>query len=211
MSTALRRNRAELDLDDSDEPVRVPASASTLSGFRAWQASATYPQRGRISYLAGVIEVNMSPEEIVTHIDPKRALTVGLDILVHAEDLGRIYMDGTSVVSKRARIANEPDLTYCSWETLTSGRVVYERVCKGKHRLTQLVGSPDLVVEIVSRSSVRKDTKILPERYFKAGVTEYWLVDCRDEGAKAHRLLDSLFGRSAATGRDTASLEIPLR
>ena len=43
----------------------------------------------------------------------------------------------------------------------------------------ELRGTPDWVVEIVSRSSVRKDTQLLVETYYRAGVTEYWLIDAR--------------------------------
>ncbi len=44
-----------------------------------------------------------------------------------------------------------------------------------------LAGSPDLVVEIVSEHSVRKDKERLPKAYFAAGLREYWLVDARGE------------------------------
>ena len=40
-------------------------------------------------------------------------------------------------------------------------------------------GTPDLIVEIVSDSSVRKDTLRLPAAYHAAGVREFWLVDAR--------------------------------
>jgi Uma2 family endonuclease len=43
----------------------------------------------------------------------------------------------------------------------------------------EILGSPDLVVEIVSDSSVRKDTTLLRDAYWKAGVREYWLFDAR--------------------------------
>jgi Uma2 family endonuclease len=41
----------------------------------------------------------------------------------------------------------------------------------------ELVGSPDWVLEIASTSSMQKDKKLLRERYFAAGIGEYWLVD----------------------------------
>src|SRR5262249_21528154 len=47
-----------------------------------------------------------------------------------------------------------------------------------------LDGSPDMVLEIVSSSSVRKDTKVLREAYWEAGIREYWLVDARQEPPK---------------------------
>ena len=43
----------------------------------------------------------------------------------------------------------------------------------------EIEGPPDLIVEIVSDSSVCKDTKRLPAAYFAAGVPEFWLVDAR--------------------------------
>ncbi len=39
--------------------------------------------------------------------------------------------------------------------------------------------APDLAVEIVSDSSVAKDTKRLPVSYWRAGIAEYWLIDVR--------------------------------
>ena len=38
-----------------------------------------------------------------------------------------------------------------------------------------------MVAEIVSNSSVRKDTVELRDAYFAAGIAEYWLIDGRDE------------------------------
>jgi Uma2 family endonuclease len=45
----------------------------------------------------------------------------------------------------------------------------------------EIEGAPDLIIEIVSDSSVTKDTKRLPAAYFAAGVREFWLVDARRE------------------------------
>jgi Uma2 family endonuclease len=38
-----------------------------------------------------------------------------------------------------------------------------------------------MVLEVVSDSSVRKDTQQLREGYWEAGIREYWLVDARKE------------------------------
>ena len=45
----------------------------------------------------------------------------------------------------------------------------------------RIEGPPDLIVEVVSDSTVRKDTRRLPQAYFAAGVREFWLVDGRKE------------------------------
>jgi Uma2 family endonuclease len=52
---------------------------------------------------------------------------------------------------------------------------------KGPGRYSGLEGAANLVVEIVSDSSVSKDTERLPPLYAQAGVPELWLVDARGE------------------------------
>jgi Uma2 family endonuclease len=43
----------------------------------------------------------------------------------------------------------------------------------------EVVGSPDMTLEVVSPTSVDKDTVQLRRLYWEAGVKEYWLVDSR--------------------------------
>ena len=51
-------------------------------------------------------------------------------------------------------------------------------VCdRGKVQRCVVYGAPDLVVEILSASSRRKDMSIKLSKYSEAGVREYWLVD----------------------------------
>lgn len=40
-----------------------------------------------------------------------------------------------------------------------------------------MIGTPDMVLEVVSTSSVNKDTVILRELYAAAGIPEYWLIN----------------------------------
>ena len=58
-------------------------------------------------------------------------------------------------------------------------------------------GAPDLVIEILSPSSLRMDRLIKLEKYRQAGVREYWIVDPEARGVEAY-VLDS--GRYYATG-----------
>jgi Uma2 family endonuclease len=159
--------------------ISIPADAHTLAGFRRWAMSDEFPERGRISFLNGEIDFDMSPEEIRSHIDPKTQLSIVLGSLINRENLGKPFIDGTLLVNKAANVSNEPDFMFCSWETLKSGKVVQAETFPGSGRVMELAGSPDLVVEIVSDSSLRKDRQILPGRYWVAGVSEYWIVDCR--------------------------------
>lgn len=43
------------------------------------------------------------------------------------------------------------------------------------------IGSPEIVIEVVSRSSEVKDTEWAMAAYFDSGIQEYWVVDARDE------------------------------
>lgn len=55
-------------------------------------------------------------------------------------------------------------------------------VCdKSKIREKRIVGVPDLIVEILSPSTAKKDKIIKFNRYQRAGVKEYWIVDPSNE------------------------------
>jgi Uma2 family endonuclease len=159
--------------------IRVPADIYDLSGFRRWIHSEGFPERGRFAYLTGEVFFDMSPEDLQRHNKTKNGLTYALTEWVAKYDIGEILADGALLVNEAADLSTEPDVTFCSWESLESGRVKYAEAVEGSDRYVEVVGSPDLVVEIVSRSSVYKDTKALPPLYFAAGVSEYWLIDAR--------------------------------
>ena len=162
-----------------DNRMRVPADVFDLASFRRWATSDDFPEEGRISFLDGQLEIDMSPEELFCHVDPKGELIATLWTLVRERDLGKVYVDGARLTNEVANISNEPDLLFCSWETLESGRVSIVESVPGTERYLEIVGAPDCVVEIVSKSSVSKDTRVLKKKYFQAGIDEYWLIDAR--------------------------------
>jgi Uma2 family endonuclease len=157
----------------------IPSGVDTLNGFRRWAYSRRFPQRGRISFLDGELEIDMSPEEIDSHSTLKDALLVAMSNFVEDRQLGRVFGDGVMLVNVLANIANEPDVTFCAWQTLISKRAELRETKPGSRRFMELRGSPDVVVEVLSRSSDRKDKKILRQKYFEGGVREYWLIDAR--------------------------------
>lgn len=161
-----------------DDTVETPDTAWTLEGFRAWALSEEFPQRGRIDYLAGSIEVRMSPEELRTHGSVKTEVGSVLHQLVSWRDLGNVYIDRARVSSPAGRLSVEPDVVVVLWDSLDLGRV-REIPSPRTGRSIELEGAPDLVVEVVSDSSVAKDLRRLPPLYAAAGVPELWLVDAR--------------------------------
>jgi Uma2 family endonuclease len=51
-------------------------------------------------------------------------------------------------------------------------------VCdRSKYRNGRVFGAPDLVVEVLSPSSRKKDMQIKLAKYYNAGVREYWIID----------------------------------
>ena len=50
-----------------EEQVEIPLGIACLADFRQWALSDDFPERGRIDFIAGRIEVDMSPEDLFTH------------------------------------------------------------------------------------------------------------------------------------------------
>ncbi len=163
------------------EDLEIPFVGS-LSEFRQWALSEDFPERGRIDYLPGRIEVDMTPEDYYSHGTLKVEVIGVLRDVVKAGDLGDLQSDRTRVSNPDADLSVEPDLVFIAHETFESGRAKLVSKATGEaDRYVEVVGSPDLVVEIVSDHSVKKDTERLPAAYWKAGVAEYWLMDARGE------------------------------
>lgn len=180
----------------------VPPAAVTLEGFRDWVYSPDFPECGRITFVAGRIIIEMSPERIDSHNRIKEEVSFAIAELVRKLDLGDFYPDGAWITNRPAGVSNEPDASFASWETLQSGKLVppSDKPQDGKH--IELVGTPDWVCEIVSDSSVEKDTQLLFDAYHRAGVREYWLIDARGSEIDFQLLVWSPDGYQAEETRE---------
>ena len=159
--------------------VSVPAAALDHAGYRAWVTSQDYPDGVHTTYVRGEVLVAMTPESLEAHNKVKAALTAAFVSFVREHDLGEVYPDGALVTHEEAGVSAEPDLSFVSWASFDEGRVRLRQRAQDPADYIEIVGSPDLVVEIVSDSSVTKDTKLLRDAYARAGVREYWLIDAR--------------------------------
>jgi Uma2 family endonuclease len=165
-----------------EEQVEVPLEARSFDVFRKWTVSDRFPDRGRIDYLPGRIEVDMSPEDLFSHGAVKMELIRVLISRVKLEDRGNLFSDRTRVSCPAAGLSVEPDIVFVSHSALESGRVrLVPKAGRGKGRYIEFEGPPDLIVEVVSDSSAGKDTARLPAAYWSAGVREFWLADARNE------------------------------
>jgi Uma2 family endonuclease len=164
-----------------EQAIRIPATATTLAGFREWVMSDDFPEHGRISYVQGEIFLDMSPEELDTHNKIKYEVSYAIIKLNKELDLGEFHGDGMLLLNDAAGLSTEPDGAFATWESYEAGRVRLIERRRRPGQYTELQGTPDWVLEVVSRSSVEKDTKSLREAYHRAGIPEYWIIDARSE------------------------------
>jgi Uma2 family endonuclease len=162
-----------------DERIQIPGWVVDLESFRRWSDNEAFPETGRIAYLKGEVWVDMSKEQLFDHNQLKTEFTRVLAGLVRASQTGRYFSDGAFLSNVDADVSNQPDGIFVATTSLQQGRV---RVVEGRTRgHVELEGGPDMVLEVVSDSSVDKDTEILRRAYAEAGIREYWLADARQE------------------------------
>jgi Uma2 family endonuclease len=186
-------------LNESDE-VTIPEWVTDLESFRRWADADDFPAKGRIWFLNGEVWVDMSKEQVFTHVGVKTEINAVLAHLVKAERLGRYWADGVFLSNVTAEFAGIPDGTFVSRKALQSQQV---RLVEGMEEgFLEVEGSPDMVLEVVSRSSVRKDIVVLRQAYWEAEVREYWLVDARKEPLHFDILRHTARGFVATRKRD---------
>ena len=97
--------------------------------------------------------------------------------------IGEAFLSPLDVVISDVDVV-EPDLLYVS----NSRR---DEVITPKH----LRGAPDLVIEIGSPATRKRDETIKRRLYERSGVTEYWVVDPELDVVRMYRRDDAGFGR----------------
>jgi Uma2 family endonuclease len=173
--------RHEMMFAENVESLQIPEDAKSFEGFWRWVDSDEFPESGRIDFLGGEIEADMSPEDLYTHGALKVEMVAVLVELVKWSGLGDVQSDRSRFRSPFARVTTEPDIVAVFRESIESGRarLVPSTRRKGQNRIVAFEGAVDLIVEIVSDSSVGKDLDRLPPFYARAGVRELWLLDAR--------------------------------
>lgn len=108
-------------------------------------------------------ELFMSPSPKRAHQRSQMTLGSRMSFFVDENDLGEVYSDFDVVLSDTDTV--RPDLLFVSKERL--------------HIITadNVHGAPDMVVEIRSESTARRDWTTKRDLYERHGVREYWLAD----------------------------------
>jgi Uma2 family endonuclease len=196
----LHRRKPMIRVMNEEDLVSVPEWVTDLESFRRWTEAEDFPEKGNIGFLNGAVWVDMSKEQVYTHVLVKTRFTIVLGGLVEAAKLGMYLSDGVFVSNVDAGLSVKPDGTFVSNVALDEGRV---RQVEGmREGILELEGSPDMVLEVVSQSSVRKDKVDLRSAYWEAGVREYWLVDARREPVTFDILRQTSRGFTSTRKRD---------
>lgn len=118
--------------------------------------------------------------EVIIHMPPKdiHQVVVGflhslLSLFVSLFDMGQLRIAPLEVKLQPEGASREPDLLFIANEHLA--RLTPDRV----------EGPPDLIIEIVSKDSVKRDREDKFKEYQSAGVREYWVIDPRAEKQRA--------------------------
>jgi Uma2 family endonuclease len=157
----------------------IPNAVDNLESFREWvHTDTSIPEKLPVHFLNGEVWVDYSMEEFTSHNQIKAALYAMFGRVVLEEDRGTYLPDGMRYTSLTAKFSTEPDAMVVTHETMAAGVIEFSAGKSAK--ATELLGVPDLVVEIVSPSSVDKDFDWLMDAYFEAGIAEYWLIDALD-------------------------------
>lgn len=159
--------------------VTIPDWVVDLESFRRWIDADDVPEKAQIAYLNDGVWIDMSKEQVFSHVLVKTEITICLGSLVKRGESGLFLGDGVRLTNLEANFSVRPDSTFVGAECLSSGRVkLVEGIEEG---YLELEGTPDMVMEVVSPTSLRKDTEVMRLKYAEAGIREYWLVDARKE------------------------------
>src|SRR5262245_27911836 len=101
----------------------LPPWVDDFESFQRWAYSDDFPTTGWFSYLGGVIWVDPSMEEFLTHNQVKAAYTATVGSLVRQIRTGRFVPDRMLLTNPAIGLSTEPDGLFFLWATLQSGRL----------------------------------------------------------------------------------------
>jgi Uma2 family endonuclease len=178
--------------------LEIPPEALSLEGFRNWLASLG-EEAPRMCFSEGRLHIEMSPQDYETHGPIVDAINDALARRARELGIGRYFRPPSWFTDERGQLSTEPDGFLVRWESIRAGLV---RI--NPERTTELLGRPDMALEVVSTTSRKKDTVDLVRDYARAGVSEYWIADALRGDASLRILLLGPDGAYTAQTPDSA-------
>jgi len=140
--------------------VRTHAIRMAYEEFLQWKDEDTHAE-----WVDGEVILTMPPKD--RHQDIVLFLASLLRILLDLTGTGKVRTAPLEVYLPKRPASREPDIVVVLEENLRN---------LGEERFT---GAPDLLVEVISEDSVRRDRVEKFLEYEREGVREYWLFDSR--------------------------------
>lgn len=148
---------------------------------------ARLPEDGpRYELVDGVLEL-LAPAPGTLHQEILRRLVYQFE--QHCREIGKFYFAPIDVILSDTEV-RQPDLVFVSIERL---HIITER---------GIAGVPDLVVEILSPSTAKRDKGDKRQTYEKYGVPEYWIVDGANRLMEQYRLMNGRYDFPVLFGED---------
>jgi Uma2 family endonuclease len=113
---------------------------------------------------------------------------------LHEHPVGRIFFAPLAVIFSRIDVV-EPDLLYVSNDRAAE-------LLAGTH----VTGAPDLVIEIGSPRTRKRDETIKRRLYERFPVREYWVVDPDIEVVRVYRRAGDVFARAQELSREAGEV-----
>jgi Uma2 family endonuclease len=152
------------------------------------------PEDKRYEIVEGELFLNPAPN--LYHQRISRELLPALCRYVREHSMGEIFNAPCDVVFSEENVV-QPDLLFVSRERA------------GILAGANVQGAPDLVIEILSDATAKRDLGIKRKLYAKYGVCEYWIVDSESKSIEVLSWTESGYRTEAVYPR-TASLSSPL-
>ncbi len=117
----------------------------------------------------------MAPSPSLKHQEVSKNIELEFAKFLEKNSIGKIlyapidyYVDKYDVV--------QPDLVYISKEKY---RILFEKGIKN---------TPDLIIEIISKSTENIDKNLKKDLYWRAGVKEYWIVNIEEKSIEVFKI-----------------------
>jgi Uma2 family endonuclease len=134
-----------------------------------------------------------TPSPRTKHQKISANLTVALVSFVKRQGMGVVLAAPSDVILSDDNVV-QPDLLFVS--TPRAGIVTEDNIR----------GAPDLVVEIVSETTRKKDEVTKRKLYERFGVQEYWIVDPELETVEIFRRTQQGFGRAVELSKEAKEI-----
>lgn len=161
--------------------VAPDATTQTAQNGHAGKKKWTYedylklPDDGkRYEIIEGVLYVVNAPT--IAHQFAVNRISFYFQLLSIENDLGTVLTSPIEVHLSEETRPVQPDVLFVRKERQT---ILKPQYCDG---------APDLIVEVISPSSIRLDRREKYDAYERYGVAEYWLVDPKLRGVEVHKL-----------------------